>query len=204
MRGRAAAAGAVSAIGVIGVDIIIVAAEAVTVAAAGVRAGGEIVTIAVAAVGVRAGREIFTVAVAAGARLGKDIVWVVAVEGAREGEGIIVVAVKGAQVGEGILVVAEKGVRVGEGTANIVTAAAAAAAAVRVKASRPAPHVGMPVAPLSSMIATPVTVIITGINFRRSKSEMYPLSFALSTAEIVLVVSLTLVTNPPSLFPMIN
>ena len=204
MRGRAAAAGAVSAIGVIGVDIIIVAAEAVTVAAAGVRAGGEIVTIAVAAVGVRAGREIFTVAVAAGARLGKDIVWVVAVEGAREGEGIIVVAVKGAQVGEGILVVAEKGVRVGEGTANIVTAAAAAAAAVRVKASRPAPHVGMPVAPLSSMIATPVTVIITGINFRRSKSEMYPLSFALSTAEIVLVVSLTLVTNPPSLFPTIN
>ncbi len=208
MRGRAAAAGAVSAIGVIGVDIIIVAAEAVTVAAAGVRAGGEIVTIAVAAVGVRAGREIFTVAVAAGARVGKDIVWVVAVEGAREGEGIIVVAVKGAQVGEGILVVAEKGVRVGEWTANIVTAAAAAAAAataaVRVKASRPAPHVGMPVAPLSSMIATPVTVIITGINFRRSKSEMYPLSFALSTAEIVLVVSLTLVTNPPSLFPMIN
>ena len=204
MRGRAAAAGAVSAIGVIGVDIIIVAAEAVTVAAAGVRAGGEIVTIAVAAAGVRAGREIFTVAIAAGARVGQDIVWVVAVEGAREGEGIIVVAVKGAQVGEGILVVAEKGVRVGEGTANIVTAAAAAAAAVRVKASRPAPHVGMPVAPLSSMIATPVTVIITGINFRRSKSEMYPLSFALLTAEIVLVVSLTLVTNPPSLFPMIN
>ena len=62
----------------------------------------------------------------------------------------------------------------------------------------------MPVAPLSSMIATLVTVIITGINFRRSKSAMYPLSFALSTAEIVLVVSLTLVTNPPSLIPTIN
>jgi hypothetical protein len=89
LKGRVAAAGAVSAVGVIGVDIIIVAAEAVTVAAAGVRAGGEIVT-------------------------------------------------------------------------------------------------------------------ITGINFRRSKWAMYPLSFALSTAEIVLVVSLTLVTNPPSLISMIN
>jgi len=114
-------------------------------------------------------------------------------------------------------------VRVGEGIANVVTAAAAA----RVKDSRPlphvglpaaplssmiatpitarpSPHVGIPVAPLSSMIATPVTVIITGNNFRRSKSAMYPLSFALPTTEIVLVVLLTLVTNPPSLFPTIN
>jgi hypothetical protein len=103
-------------------------------------------------------------------------------------EGIIVVAVKGAQVGEGIVVVAEKGVRVGEGIANVVTAAAAA----RVKDSCPSPHVGLPAAPLSSMIATPVTA-------RPSPHVGLP------TAPLsVLVASFTLVTTPPSLIPTIN
>ena len=73
--------------------------------------------------------------------MGKGIVPVVAVEGARVGEGItvvVIVTVKGSQVGEGIVVVAEKGVRVGGGIANVAEAAAAA----RVKASRPptGPH----------------------------------------------------------------
>ena len=98
-------------------------------------------------------------------------------------EGIIVVAVKGAQVGEGIVVVAEKGVRVGEGIANVVTAAAAAAA--RVMDSRPSPHVGLPAAPLSSMIATPVTARLSP----HVGLPAAPLS--------VLVASLTLVTTPP-------
>jgi len=84
--------------------------------------------------------------------VGKWIVAVVAVEGAREGEGIIVIAVKGAQVGGGIVVFTEKGVRVGEGIANVITAAAAAAA--RVKDSRPSPHVGLPAAPLSVLVAS--------------------------------------------------
>ena len=54
--------------------------------------------------------------------MGKGIVAVVAVEGARVGKGItviVIVAVKGAQAGEGIIVVAEKGVRVGGGIANV-------------------------------------------------------------------------------------
>jgi len=122
--------------------------------------------------------------------VGKGIVAVVAVEGAREGEGIIVVAMKGAHVGEGIIVVAKKGVRVGEGIANVVTAAAAAAA--RVKDSRPLPHVGLPAAPLSSMIVTPLT------------AHPSP-HVGLSAAPLsVLVASLTLVTTPPSLIPTIN
>ena len=127
-----------------GAIIIIVAAEARAVEAVAV------------ATGVRAEGEIIVIAVAAEARrVGKGIVAVVAVEGAREGEGIIVVAVKRAQVGEGIIVIAKKGVRVGEGIANVVTATAAAAA--RVRDLRPSPHVDLPVAPLSLMIATPVT-----------------------------------------------
>ena len=73
--------------------------------------------------------------------MGKGIVPVVAVEGARVGKGItvvVIVTVKGSQVGEGIVVVAEKGVRVGGGIVNVAEAAAAA----RVKASRPptGPH----------------------------------------------------------------
>ena len=120
--------------------------------------------------------------------MGKWILAVVAAEGAREGEGIIVVAVKGAQLGERIIVAAEKGVRVFEGIANIVTAAATA----RVKDSRPSPHVGLLAAPLSSMIATPVTA-------RPSPHVGLPLA-PLS----VLVASLTLVTTPPSLIPTIN
>jgi hypothetical protein len=118
-------------------------------------------------------------------RVGKWIVAVVAVEGAREGEGIIVVAMKGAQLGEGIIIIAEKGVRVGDGIANVITAAAAA----RVKDSRPSPYVGLPAAPLSSMIATPVTA--------RPSPHMMRLPAAPLS---VLVASLTLVTTPPSLY----